>query len=261
RPVSQVRKTRRRSGGEKESARPRQAEGEGATMSRREVIEEHLLEVAAKRFASAGYRQTTLDEIARHAGVAKASMYRYFENKQELLVKIFLKVASSFARGVQPLLVASLPPGEKLRRAVQDLVRNMGENIALFTVFYSEEADLPPRLRAEVLEVRRRLAANLESILREGMAQGVFREVDAKLVVYAIMGMCGWLHKWYGPGEERLEEVAAAFVSLIERGCLASRGTVEKDCLADRLRHVQDLVSALVGQAERLEQGGTPIRR
>jgi hypothetical protein len=137
----------------------------------------------------------------------------------------------------------------------------MGENVALFTVFYSEEADLPPRLRAEVLEVRRRVVANLESILREGIAQGVFREMDAKLVVYAIMGMCGWLHKWYGPGEERLEDVAAAFVGLIERGCLASRGAVEKDCLADRLRHVQDLLSALVGQAERLEQGGTPVRR
>lgn len=230
-------------------------------MSRREVIEEHLLEVAAKRFASTGYRQTTLEEIARHAGVAKASMYRYFENKQELLAKIFLKVAGSFARSIQPLLAAPLPPDEKLRRAVQDLVRTMGENVALFTVFYSEEADLPPRLRAEVLEVRRRFAANLESILREGMTQGVFREMEANLVVYAIMGMCGWLHKWYGPGEERLENVAAAFVGLIERGCLASRGAVEKDCLADRLRHVQDLLGALVGQAERLEQSGTPVRR
>ena len=31
--------------------------------SRRSVIEEHLLDVAAKRFASTGYRQTTLEEI------------------------------------------------------------------------------------------------------------------------------------------------------------------------------------------------------
>jgi len=230
-------------------------------MSRREVIEEHLLEVAAKRFASAGYRQTTLEEIARHAGVAKASMYRYFENKQELLAKIFVKVVGSFARGLQPLLAAPLSPEEKLRRTVQDLVRNMGENVALFTVFYSEEADLPPRLRAEVMEVRRNFATNLEGILREGIAQGVFREMDAKLVVYAIMGMCGWLHKWYGPGEERLEDVAAAFVGLLERGCLASRGAAEKDCLADRLRHVQDLLGTLIGQAERLEQGSPPLRR
>jgi AcrR family transcriptional regulator len=231
----------------------RQETGETAT-SRREVIEEHLLEVAAKRFASAGYRQTTLEDIARHAGVAKASMYRYFENKQELLTKIFIKVADAFARGIQPLLIAPLSPEEKLRRAVQDLLWNIGENIALFTVFYSEEADLPPRLRAEVTEARQRFVASLERILDDGVSHGAFRPLDAKLTVYAITGMCAWLHKWYTPGEARLEDVAAAFVGLIERGCHASRGAVEKDCLADRLRHVQDLVGELVGQAERLEQ-------
>jgi AcrR family transcriptional regulator len=230
-------------------------------MSRREVIEEHLLEIAAKRFASTGYRQTTLEDIARHAGVAKASMYRYFENKQELLTKIFIKVASTFASGIQPFLAASLSPEEKLRRTIQALLRTIGENVALFTVFYSEEADLPPRLRAEVTEVRQRFVTNLETILHEGMKQGTFRPLDAKLVVYAIMGMCAWLHKWYNPGEAHLEDVAAAFVALIERGCLAARGAEEKDCLADRLRHMQDLVGELVGQAERLEQGGGQVKR
>jgi AcrR family transcriptional regulator len=230
-------------------------------MSRREVIEEHLLEVAAKRFASAGYRQTTLEEIARHAGVAKASMYRYFENKQELLTKIFIKVANTFTSGVQPLVTAPLAPEEKLRRAVQELLRTIGENVALFTVFYSEEADLPPRLRAEVTDVRQRFVANLEHILNEGMAQGVFRPLNARLIVYAILGMCAWLHKWYTPSEARLEDVAAAFVGLIERGCLAARGTETKDRLADRLRYVHELMGQLIDHAERMEPGDAAHRR
>jgi len=228
--------------------------------SRREVMEEHLLEVAARRFASAGYRQTTLDDIARHAGVAKASMYRYFENKQELLAKIFLKVADTLARRLRPLRTAPLPSDEKLRRVVQELLRTIGENITLFTVFYSEEADLPPRLQAEVAEVRQRFVTDLEGILREGISQEVFRPINARLVVYAIMGMCAWLHKWYLPGEERLEDVTAAFVELIERGCLVARGTREKDRLADRLRHLQELLGTLAGQVERLEHD-KPARR
>lgn len=224
-------------------------------------MEEHLLEVAARRFASAGYRQTTLEDIARHAGVAKASMYRYFENKQELLAKIFLKVAGAFARSIQPLRTSPLPPEEKLRRAVQELLRTIGENVALFTVFYSEEADLPSRLQTEVAEVRQRFVADLESILQEGITQGVFRQMNAKLVVYAIMGMCAWLHKWHLPGEERLDDITAAFVGLIEQGCLATRGTEATDRLADRLRHVQDLLGILAGQAERLERSLEPQRR
>jgi AcrR family transcriptional regulator len=228
------------------------------TLSRREIIEEHLLEVAAKRFASAGYRQTTLEDIARHAGVAKASMYRYFENKQELLAKIFIKVANTLASSLQPLLTEPLAPEEKLRRTLQELLRTIGENVAFYTVFYSEEADLPQRLRAEVGEVRQRFFINMERIFAEGMAQGAFRQLDAKLIVYAITGMCAWLHKWYTPSEARLDDVMTAFVGFVERGCLAPRGSEEKDRLADRLRHVQDLVSELVDKVERLEQGATP---
>jgi AcrR family transcriptional regulator len=259
--TSQVRKGRRRTAGAPAPVSLGQAEGTEGSLSRREVIEEHLLDVAAKRFASTGYRQTTLDDIARHAGVAKASMYRYFENKQELLAKIFLKVASSFSHSIQPLLSASLPPQEKLRRVIQDLLRTIGENVALFTVFYSEEADLPPRLRAEVTVVRQRFVADLESVLREGMEQSVFRNLDARLVVYAIMGMCAWLHKWYGPNEGRLEDVATAFVGLVEHGCLAASGTEDRTRLADRLRQVQDLLGSLAEQAERLEQNTTTARR
>jgi AcrR family transcriptional regulator len=261
RPASQVKKDRRRAGSKPPSLPPEQAKGDEVSVSRRGVIEEHLLDVAAKRFASTGYRQTTLDDIARHAGVAKASMYRYFENKQELLTKIFLKVASSFSHSIQPLLTASLPPQEKLRRVVQNLLRTIGENIALFTVFYSEEADLPPRLRAEVSMVRQRFVTDLENVLREGMEQSVFRNLDARLVVYAIMGMCAWLHKWYSPNEGRLEDVATAFVGLVEHGCLAAPDTEDRTRLADRLRQVQDLLGTLAGQAERLEQHTTPVRR
>lgn len=256
---SQVKKPRRSLTGKSLTVEGK-GEMETATMSRREVIEGHLLEVAAKRFASAGYRQTTLDDIAKHAGVAKASMYRYFENKQELLAKIFIKVADALALGIQPLLASSLAPEEKLRRTIQELLRTIGENVALFTVFYSEEADLPPRLRAEVAEVRLRFVANVERILNDGMRQGAFRQIDGKLIAYAIIGMCAWMHKWYTPEEARLEDVTAMFVGLIERGCLAPRGAEENDRLAHRLRHVQDLVGELVDQAERLEQKSNVTR-
>ena len=231
-----------------------QSREEESSPSRRAVIEEHLLDIAAKRFANTGYRQTTLEDIARHAGVAKASMYRYFENKQELLAKIFLKVAGTFALGLHPLLAAPIPPEEKLRRAVQHLLHTIGENIALFTVFYGEEADLPPHLRAGVSEARQRVANALESILREGIAQGVFRELDVKLTAYAVLGMCAWIHKWYSTSGERLDDIATAFVGLIERGCLATRGAEAEDGLADRLRHMQDMLGSLIGRAERLEK-------
>jgi hypothetical protein len=137
---------------------------------------------------------------------------------------------------------------------VRHLLQLISENVALFTVFYNEESDLPPKLRAQVLEVRQRNAAGLETIQREGIAQRVFREMDSRLIVHAMLGMCAWLHKWYQPEEERLEEVAAVFLGLIEKGCVAPRGAEAQDRLADRLRHLQDTLSLLAEHAEQLEK-------
>jgi AcrR family transcriptional regulator len=229
--------------------------------SRREVVEAHLLDIAAQQFASGGYRQTTLEEIAQQAGLSKASMYHYFENKQELLCKIFLKVGATFTRVLEPILAAPLPPEEKLCRAVRYMVQIMGENVALFSVFYREEGDLPPALRQQLVEVRQRHAAGLEDILREGMEQGVFRKTDERLLVQAIMGMCAWLHRWYHPEEDQLEDIVAVFLGLIEHGCLATRGGEARSSLADRLQNMQDTLGSLIEQAKRLEKKSAPTRR
>jgi TetR/AcrR family transcriptional regulator, cholesterol catabolism regulator len=229
-------------------------------MSRHEIMEAHLLDVAATQFASAGYRQTTLETIAQHAGLSKASMYRYVANKQELLCKIFVKVGATFAHALEPMQTALLPPQEKLRRAVHQLLRIISENVALFTVFYKEESDLPPRLHAQITEVRQRNAARLEDILREGIERGVFRAMDTRLVVQAILGMCTWLHKWYRPNDMCIDDVATAFLGLIEKGCHAPCGTGAQDSLADQLRHMQETLGHLVERAEQLEKTTVPVR-
>lgn len=223
-------------------------------VSRREVIEAHLLDVAATQFANTGYRQTTLEKIAQQAGISKAALYRYVENKQELLCKIFLKVGAAYRAALEPMQTAPLPPAEKLRRAVRHLLQVISEHVALFAVFYKEEGNLPPKLRAQVIDMRQRNAAGVENILREGIEQGVFRPMDTRLVVQALLGMCAWLHKWYSPQDERFDDVATAFLGLIEKGCSAPCGTAAQDSLADQLRHVQETLGGLVERAERIEK-------
>lgn len=44
-----------------------------------------LLAAAARRFVDAGLRATTMEQIAREAGAGKATLYRHFANKTELI--------------------------------------------------------------------------------------------------------------------------------------------------------------------------------
>ncbi len=44
-----------------------------------------IVEAAAKSFSEFGYKATTMDHVARSAGVGKGTIYTFFKNKEELL--------------------------------------------------------------------------------------------------------------------------------------------------------------------------------
>ncbi len=47
-----------------------------------------ILEVARRRFETFGYRRTNNAELPRDAGVAAATIYRHFQNKEDLLRQV-----------------------------------------------------------------------------------------------------------------------------------------------------------------------------
>ena len=47
-----------------------------------------IMDVALEHFANEGYHNTTINHIAKHAGISKGLMYNYFESKEELLAEI-----------------------------------------------------------------------------------------------------------------------------------------------------------------------------
>jgi AcrR family transcriptional regulator len=50
----------------------------------------HILQAALTRFASQGYHDTTVDDIAREADLSKGSIYVHFDSKKELFLSAFV---------------------------------------------------------------------------------------------------------------------------------------------------------------------------
>jgi len=50
-----------------------------------------IMDTALEHFANEGYYATTINHIARHAGISKGLMYNYFESKEALLKAIIHK--------------------------------------------------------------------------------------------------------------------------------------------------------------------------
>lgn len=196
----------------------------GTVSLKRQAVRGQILRAAADLFRERGYRATTLDDIAAHLGMSKASLYGYFAAKEGILAAISRETMEMFSRGLAEISRRRLPPREKLRQVVHHHVELVLTHRSFLTVFFSEEASFPGPFARQMAREKDRYDRGVERIIREGIRQGVFREVPGRLAVYALLGMVNWLYKWCSPaGPLRADEIAQAYLDFIERGILTPK--------------------------------------
>jgi AcrR family transcriptional regulator len=216
--------------------------------ARRKAARAQILRAAADLFRERGYQASTVDQIAAHLGMSKASLYTHFRAKEEMLAAISRETIEAFIRDLSLVLASRLGAEDKLRTVVRQHVQFVIANRSFLTVFFGEEANLPPRFVRSLAAQKNRYDKGLERIVEEGIRSGVFRELSPRLVVFAVLGMVNWVHKWYNPrGRWGAEEISAAFLSLIEGGLLRRerRGRALSGRLRRLERELHDVARAL----------------
>jgi len=231
-----------------------------------------IINAAIKVFHQKGYRAATLDDVANELGLTRPALYHYVASKENLLSLIYLKALERFFAIIYEITGMDLSPPEKLRVFVHRHLHNIViENLAMFTVFFSEENQLPEAYFQKIRTEKRKFTRVVEDIIEEGIAQGYFREVNVKLQANAIIGMCNWLYRWYKPGKSSFkpDEIASQFIDLLENGLCrtsessvtpvgAEKQSVEKVQLHQRQRILKQLransgkISVLIDELESL---------
>jgi AcrR family transcriptional regulator len=84
-------------------------EGTGTRGRRRRRI----LEAATELFMQHGYRKTSVDDVARRAGIAKGTVYLYFKTKADLMTQAIVEEKKRYIVNLKPVLEA--PPRERLK--------------------------------------------------------------------------------------------------------------------------------------------------
>ncbi|WP_454801429.1 TetR/AcrR family transcriptional regulator [Mucilaginibacter phyllosphaerae] len=52
----------------------------------------HIIEIAERLFSTYGIKSITIDELCEHAGISKKTFYVYYENKDQLVTRVFEKI-------------------------------------------------------------------------------------------------------------------------------------------------------------------------
>jgi TetR/AcrR family fatty acid metabolism transcriptional regulator len=149
-----------------------------------------ILDAALKIFASRGFYNAKVSEVAKEAGVADGTIYLYFESKDALLIALF-------EDRMQRLIARA---NDELARSEGTVLDKIRQAIALHLSLVLDDPDL-----AEFITVELRQSGKFvkeydnpkfteylrifRDLILAGQEQGLIRRtVDARLVVRAIFG-------------------------------------------------------------------------
>lgn len=137
-----------------------------------------ILKHAMTEFATKGYDGARVDSIARSFGLSKNMLYHYFGSKEGLFIAVLEDAYEGFRARQQDFEIDSADPVEAMRRLIVHTFSAFIENEKFIALLNSENLHKGRHIRRSrlVKSLYNPLIDKIREILRDGVAQGVFKE-------------------------------------------------------------------------------------
>jgi AcrR family transcriptional regulator len=176
-----------------------------------------LTDVALRVFAERGYDGASMDDVARAAGITKASIYHHVSGKEALLDR-------GLTRALDALFAVLEEPQARDGRALARL-RHITGRVAEITLRMLPELTVLVRVRGSskseraALERRRTFDRVVTDLIAQAQRDGDVRpELEPRLVARLVFGMSNSVVEWYRSGALTSEAIAGAIVALAFEG-------------------------------------------
>jgi len=206
-----------------------------------EERQQQIVTTAAQLFDRVGYAKTTMNDIAQAVGVAKPTLYHYFQSKDEILHWIHEEFIDLLIVRHERRLGEGLRPEQLLLEVMADVLELMETHRGHVRVFFEHYRELAADAQEPIRHKRDHYESMVRDLFREGISIGVFRDTDPRLATLATFGMCNWAYQWYRSGGElRPREIAYKFWGYLMDGVGRPRELVGPGVpVADRPQHEQ----------------------
>ncbi|HZP49634.1 TetR/AcrR family transcriptional regulator [Actinocrinis sp.] len=182
---------------------------------------ESLLSVAVEVFNVRGYDGTSMEDLAKAAGITKSSIYHHVSGKEELL-------RLAVTRALDGLFAVLDEPGARegraadrleyvVRRTCLELVGNLPHVTLLLRVRGNTAAE------RDALDRRRDFDHRVAGLAAAAIDEGDLRAgLDPRLTARLVFGMVNSISEWYRPGgrgaEKEAGELADALTGIVFDG-------------------------------------------
>jgi TetR/AcrR family transcriptional repressor of mexCD-oprJ operon len=138
-----------------------------------------ILDGAAGILAVEG-EQASMNDVAAAAGVARATVYRYFPNRQALLDELARAAVSDAGERLAAARIDEVPPEEGVARAVRALV-DLGDSFVLLA---------RDRVRSDPERFERRVMQPLRELFKRGQDAGdIRRDIASAHLTESLIGL------------------------------------------------------------------------
>jgi AcrR family transcriptional regulator len=178
----------------KRRGRPRH----GRAVARELARDEEILKIAAEVVWRKGFAGAKLDDIAEAAGIAKGSLYHYFESKEEIYDRLIKNV-----RGMLDLeaeVKGHAPAAARLAHLVRTRLETTVEFPLEIALLIREMIHIEGPVGDWAREDPKKYFNAIRQIIIQGQKEGCFRPVDPDVIASVIFGVLAQLPNWYRQG-------------------------------------------------------------
>jgi AcrR family transcriptional regulator len=155
----------------------------------KEEARSRIVNAANQVFGEKGYRQATMDDVAKKLGVSKGALYLYFASKEELFEAICRAEPLAFKEILYSTFSDNKKPLEGAGEFFDKMMKRYGSNLGLSFEIFSE-ASHNPNLRKILKKTQDEYAGTLMTYLEEGRKRGfINRDLDLLFITYAMIAL------------------------------------------------------------------------
>lgn len=185
-----------------------------------------ILKAAGTVLERHGFAGTTIEAIAREAGVDRATVYYYFKDKGAIFRGAIHEGLSDMVAALEEVAASTEPPEVRLRQSMRVVMQSFEKHYPQLYIYLrsgDSASIIDDDLNRELIESGRRYEDVVEEVVRDGIKQGVFQtSLPPKVFAKSVTGMLNWTSRWFEPGGMLdARDVADGMADTILQGVMA----------------------------------------
>jgi AcrR family transcriptional regulator len=160
-----------------------------------------ILEAAASFIARQGFHGMGMRDLAKATGKALASLYNYFDSKEEMLFALQSGAFEALIDSAERVVAEADEPAAKLYSFIANHVAYVAQHTDVMRVLVAEATALPSAQRRKVRLLKEKYFA-VGRALVAGLVEDSdprAQEMEVERATYTIFGMLNWVYAWYEP--------------------------------------------------------------